>query len=162
MTEHRTVIGIDPGLDGAIAVMDGIGSPVVYDMPTVRLEKSGGGHRRDYELKELWLKIILGPFDLMVIERLQPMPSDKRGMIGAFSIGRSLGILEGMATALGKPFIRVLPTVWKRRYGLLGQGKQASRVRAMERFPTVDLSKKKHDGRADALWLALYGMEVER
>lgn len=51
---------------------------------------------------------------------------------------------------------QVRPTVWKRALGL-GKDKEASRLKAMQLFPSADLRRKKDQGRAEALLLAVYG-----
>ena len=64
--------------------------------------------------------------------------------------------MEGILAALGVPTTYHSPSVWKRRYGLLGRPKDASRTRALELFPAAAgwLTRKLDHGRAEALLLA--------
>ena len=72
----------------------------------------------------------------------------------ARAAGRRKAVLE----TLGIPYTRAIPAVWKRHYGLLKQPKDAARLLAIRRFPSMadDLKRKKDNGRADALLLALW------
>ena len=87
-------LGIDPGLTGAVAVLDHNGAlQALYDTPTLTLHRSRG--------------------------------------------------------------TRVRPAIWKRTLGL-GKDKEASRLKAIQLFPTADLRRKKDHGRAEALLLAYW------
>jgi crossover junction endodeoxyribonuclease RuvC len=55
------------------------------------------------------------------------------------------------------PLEFVTPAVWKRSYGL-SRDKHASLFKARLMFPAADLHLAKHDGRAEALLIAQYGL----
>lgn len=59
---------------------------------------------------------------------------------------------------MGVPYLRDIPAVWKRRFGLIGQDKDAARLLAIQRFPAaaLQLQRKKDNGRADVLLIALW------
>lgn len=163
-------LGIDPGLGGAVAMLGPQGGAAyVWDTPIDTVMK-GGKQRRDYllaDMRRILAQEVYSPqagrFDyrrelvLCALEYVGPMPD--QGVSSMFRMGRGLGLWEGILAGLAIPFVKVSPVTWKRSYNLLGQGKQESRIRAQQRFPTVDVSKKRHDGRADALWLALFAQE---
>jgi crossover junction endodeoxyribonuclease RuvC len=74
-----------------------------------------------------------------------------------FNFGRSAGIIEGVVAALEMPNTYVTPQTWTKAVGRAA-GKDASRMRAMELFPSqADLFKRaKDDGRADAALIAYW------
>ena len=146
------ILGIDPGLGGALALWhpDGV---QIEDMPTV----SGTSKR---QVDESALANILRCFDIehAFYERVHSMP--KQGVVSSFSFGVSFGVIRGALAALSIPRTQVEPTTWKRAMGLVaGAPKDASRHRAAELCPKSGhyLLRRKDDGRAEALLIALYG-----
>ncbi|HAM58701.1 MAG TPA: hypothetical protein DCQ64_26140 [Candidatus Rokubacteria bacterium] len=161
-------LGIDPGLDGALAGLDADGKVwKLCDTPTVTVERARG-RRREYDVR-LMARTLQGVRDryqvrLVVLERVLPMPpaggpGAGRGSVGAFALGRSAGLWEGIIMALGMPLELVVPRRWQA--ALLGgsRGKEGGRLRALQLFPDAAdrLARKKDHGRADALLLAEYG-----
>jgi hypothetical protein len=74
-----------------------------------------------------------------------------------FNFGRSAGIIEGVVVGLNIPHTYVTPATWTKAVGRAA-GKDASRMRAMELFPSkAELFKRaKDDGRADAALIAYW------
>jgi len=147
------VIGIDPGISGAIAVLrDGI-LDFVIDMPTVEIA-SGKTTKRHISAVTLALHLETYCKAHVVIEKVGAMPG--QGVTSMFNFGRSAGIIEGVVAALRMPHTYVTPQTWTKAVGRAA-GKDASRMRAMELFPAAkaDLFKRaKDDGRADAALIA--------
>ena len=81
-----------------------------------------------------------------------------QGVTSVFSLGRSLGVVEGALTALRIKTTLMTPQTWIKAMGVVG-GKDGSRARAMELFPDhLSLFKRvKDDGRSDASLIALWG-----
>jgi crossover junction endodeoxyribonuclease RuvC len=81
-----------------------------------------------------------------------------QGVTSVFSLGRSLGVVEGVLTALQIKTTMMTPQTWIKSMGVVG-GKDGSRARAMELFPEhMSLFKRvKDDGRSDASLIALWG-----
>jgi crossover junction endodeoxyribonuclease RuvC len=156
-------IGIDPGLDGAIAVI-GDGRPEIYDMPVVtKLRRRKGKKVEVRQVDEEGLTSLMESFPSVcrvTIEDLLPM--SKRGAIAAFSLGRSFGIVLGVAAALGFAYQLASPQRWKREFGLIGRDKNTSIMRAKGLSPSAAkyMTKASHHGRADALLLAEYGRRI--
>lgn len=152
-------IGIDPGISGAIAVLDD--NPRVYDMP-VSAKLSGKGNQVDpYGLAHIIANAAQGASTLTCyVEQVGPMP--KQGVTSVFSFGRSAGVLEGVLAAFGLKTVMVRPQAWKKRAGLLKADKDAARTLAMQTWPSLssELSRKKDVGRADALLIALHGDDL--
>lgn len=153
----RVTFGIDPGLSGAVAVLVD-GEPVrVYDMPTRKVGDWGevDAQQLAFILREERARYPGASFSAS-IEKVGARPND--GATSAFRFGESSGKAKAVLEALGIPYSRAIPAVWKRHYGLIGQDKDAGRVLAIARFPAMadQLNRKKDDGRADALLLALW------
>ena len=151
----RRTLGIDVGLNGAIAlVVDGDLISVV-DMPTVTLDRNGKA-KRQVSVPEL-VEIIkqFDPTDAYV-EKVFAMAG--QGVTSVFSFGRSLGVVEGVLTTLKIKTTLITPQTWQKGIAVTG-GKDGSRARAMELFPDqMALFKRvKDDGRSDASLIALWG-----
>jgi hypothetical protein len=158
------VIGIDPGLTGAIVVMDvDTGAPrEIHDMPVHKL--TPGSKKNQVDAKAL--AEILSPFHAtpVALEMVSAMPrKDKRtgeevsmGTASSFNFGAGWGIVLGVAAVCCAGVKPVVPTVWKRYWGLLKTEKDAARLLAIEKFPASEpaLRRKKDSGRADALLIA--------
>jgi crossover junction endodeoxyribonuclease RuvC len=152
----RRIIGIDVGLNGAIAMMRGETLTGIVDMPTVSLTRNGVA-KRQISIPELIS--ILDEFkpEEAYCERVFAMSG--QGVTSVFSFGRSLGAIEGVLAARLIKTTLVTPQAWQKGMGVSG-GKDGARARAMELFPhNVDYFKlKKHDGRADAALIAAWGL----
>ena len=156
------ILGVDPGLSGALALLrDDNALLLIADVPTTERTVNGKVKRQIDPYQVCTLLDVCGTIRFAVIEQVGTMPS--QGVTSAFNFGFTTGVLHGLIAARGIPIRTVVPQVWKRKFGLLGQDKDASRAEASRRFPKyVDLwSLKKHDGRAEAALLALYGRGME-
>ena len=150
------IIGIDPGLSGAIAVIS-TNSCEIFDMPTMTVERNGKAKR---QVSASELAQILANYNSndchVYVEKVSAMAG--QGVTSVFSFGRSFGMIEGILAAFKLPVTFVAPATWVKAVGR-GQGKDASRARAMEIFPNnqADFKRVKDDGRADAALIAYWG-----
>ena len=153
------VIGIDPGINGAIAIFENGQLDTILDMPTLKI---ASGKTMKSHISAIGLVRILETWTLVsdgqahiVIEKVGAMPG--QGVTSMFNFGRSAGIIEGVVAALQRPYTYVTPAAWTKAVGRAA-GKDASRMRAMELFPSkAELFKRaKDDGRADAALLAYW------
>lgn len=167
----RLVIGIDPGVSGAIAWLADGDPAGVLDMPR-RRDGRVDGQRLSAELREL-LREHPGA-DVLVVHELV---GGFRGQGGAsmFAFGQADGIVRGVVESLGLRWIEVRPQAWKKHYGLLAPrvkkgepkppapGKDASRTLVIGLWPDRALRflKAKDHGRAEALLLALWAVQTE-
>lgn len=153
------VLGIDPGLSGALAALDTEGRVVqVLDMPTL---ETGNGRRTVNALALRELLQALPPIRASWIESVAAMPTDSR--VAAFAFGRSVGTIETACILFGASIQRVTPQAWKRAAGLpAGAPKAASVEAALRLLPGCApyLTRAKDHGRADALLIARYGLSV--
>ncbi|MBN5087649.1 hypothetical protein JY460_05970 [Stenotrophomonas maltophilia] len=153
--------GIDPGLSGAIATLvDGEPGPVI-DTPTMEVD----GHTElDARALALFIRAARernpGAHVSACIERVRAMPAKgrKQGAQSSMNFGDTYGKAKAVLELLGIPTTRAEPASWKRSFGLLKQDKDAARVLAITRFPSAapSLRRKKDNGRADALLIALW------
>ena len=152
-----TVLGIDPGLDGAFAFYDG-GRWSLLDMPTV----ADGRKRREINCAAVHALLReRAPIAHAYLEYASAMP--RQGVASMFSFGRTFGALQMALVANGIPHTIVTPQSWKKAAGILsGSDKEASRRRALQLFPgeAANLARKRDHGRADAMLLALYGAKM--
>jgi len=153
------VIGIDPGVQGAIAALDRRGRVHVVEDTATFWVQSGRQRRRAYDTAAM-RKLLVGFIDddgppHVVIEHQRPMP--KPGMIARFFSGYGFGLWIGLLVGLGIPHTVVEPRVWQRRM-LLGTGNTKGRalVSVSRLFPALVIPRTR-DGRADALLIAEYG-----
>jgi len=157
----RVYIGIDPGLKGALCAVSADDRSLleVVDCPT--LSNAGKLIYNIPEMAALLRHMALMGDSTVILEQAQSMPG--QGVKSMFSVGRGMGIWEGILAALGVPFRAVRPNVWTRRVflGMSGTGKFRSIQFALQMFPEIELTpqrcRKPKDGRADAACLAFYG-----
>ena len=151
------VIGIDPGINGAISVFSWETHTLfeVIDMPTLEVDS---GKTKKRHISAVGLRDILVCYldSHVVIEKVGAMPG--QGVTSMFNFGRSAGIIEGVVAALQIPHTYVAPATWTKAVGRAA-GKDASRMRAMELFPAAKAAlfkRAKDDGRADAALIAYW------
>ena len=151
-TQLSTVIAFDPGLNGAWALLAFNGDFLeAGDLP--RWENMLNG----IEIaKLLWQ---LNPKQA-VIERVHSMP--KQGVASAFTFGAAYGMLIGLSCSNSLPIAYVTPQKWKSHFRLAGRNKEHSVQRAIQIYPGAAdfLTLKKHHGRADAILLARYWVDL--
>jgi hypothetical protein len=147
------IIGIDPGLVGAWAILTEAGAIVAAgDLPVV-----GDGARR--ALSAPLLAAIISRYRpaTAVVERVGAFPG--QGVSSTFKFGHAAGLIEGVLGAIAVPVMHVAPAVWKRHHRL-GAEKESARLRAIEIWPAkaAELFARKRDhGRAEAALIALWG-----
>lgn len=172
----KTIIGIDPGLKGAIGVIGPI-AYAVHDVPVLEIK---AGRKRNKKTGEM-VDVIRKKYNLAEMKRIlvqirnefhaagvpvqiwledvHAMPD--QGVTSMFSMGRGLGNWEALAIALDIPLNYISPVTWKKEM-MNGQGKEkdAAVYRAQQLFPMAVLTGPrggKIDGRAEALLIAEYG-----
>lgn len=158
-----TIIGIDPGLSGGIAWIQGGQLLSAVRIPTVQAGKKT--LLDESEIRAL-LKDWVGE-SYVYIEQVSAMP--KQGVASMFTFGTGWGFLRGVVVGLGIGYSMVRPQAWQKEIlaGVAGKdSKGAAYLYASRRWPSfkwlaTDRSKKPHDGMIDAACIAAYG-ERER
>lgn len=149
------VCGIDPGLSGAVAVLDGDGRVIeAVDMPTLRIGKK-------QEIDEPGLKDLLTRHHLghVFCEKVNAFPG--QGVTSMFRLGHCLGMIRGMCAALPIPYTLVTPQQWHGAY-LAGMSheKGASVFRVKQLYPSLIIARVKDHNRCDAILIGLTGLRI--
>ena len=157
------IIGIDPGISGAICFFEDGKILEVIEMPTMT---EGKKNRRQVNGSQIYNEILKRVENVekqsvrVIIEQVSAMPG--QGVTSMFNFGQSFGILKGICSAMQIPMYFVRPAKWKKYFGLINSQKDASRTRAIEMFPyySSHLSKKKDSNKADAILIASFYYET--
>ena len=154
------IIGIDPGISGALAAYDTAQEKFIWleDMPTIASGVSGKKMINPFALRETFSVIVHDhPADEIevIIEQVSAMPGN--GVTAMFNFGRSFGIIEGVVCAMKLPLHMVRPATWKKSMGYTND-KEVIRADMTRHYPYfADLLKRKLDAdRAEAMALCLY------
>lgn len=147
----KAFIGIDPGMTGALALIDNDGIVMVEDWPgdPVAAADLLRGWCAAYNVRHACL------------ERVASRPG--QGVSSVFSFGKNFGCWQGILAALSIPYSLPTPQVWQKRLIVASDGpdtKARSLAVARRLFPMVDLHRKGDHGKADALLLALYARQI--
>ena len=155
------IIGIDPGLSGAIAILEDNKIKELFDMPVM---PDGKKNKRQLN-SALLVKLIKDNIEIlentiMVVEQVNAMPG--QGVTSMFNFGQTFGAIKGICAALGLPIFFVRPAKWKKHFELINSSKDASRTKAIEMYPSISeqLSKKKDVNKSDAILIARYYSET--
>ena len=151
------IIGIDPGISGAICFFQNGEITDVIDMPSMADGKKNKRQINSQQVfNEISERIINIPKKeiIVVIEQVSAMPG--QGVTSMFNFGQSFGVLKGICSAMQLSMYFVRPAKWKKYYGLIKTEKDASRTKVIEIFPYISskLSKKKDSNKADAILIA--------
>jgi crossover junction endodeoxyribonuclease RuvC len=147
------LLGIDPGVTGALAILEDGRLVKLLDMPTAGGEVDAG----ILHAQLAWLQQ-MEPVEWCFLEQTHAMPSI--GSKANYSQGFSLGTIIACLKAVAIPFERVRPTDWKIGSGLRGKAKDASLALARELWPDQagQLNLAKHHNRAEAALIARHGL----
>ncbi|HEY6022496.1 MAG TPA: hypothetical protein VIY48_22320 [Candidatus Paceibacterota bacterium] len=152
------ILGIDPGLEGAVAVLDSEQPDhvVTDDLPTVGL-----GTKRCIDEWALHRWLAVNNADHAFIEYVSAMQHWGAG--GSFRFGMSFGTLRAVVALHGIPYTLVTPVKWKKYFGLAGGDKEGSRQRALQLYPksAQAFERKKDHQRAEAALIATYGFKTQ-
>ena len=151
------IIGIDPGINGAISVIENKKILEVYDTPTMIDGKKNKRQINSAQVTNIIKERLKdGKEVIVVVEHVNAMPG--QGVTSMFNFGQSFGVIKGICAALGLPIYFVRPSKWKKHFNLIKTNKDASRTKVIEAYPEISskLHRKKDSNRADAILIALY------
>lgn len=165
------IIAIDPGLSGAICLMDKDKTVLFHEpMPLI-------GEELDLKsLSSIFMELKTNfHIQLVILERAgcRPGQSAQSGL----KTGRNYGILEGIVSTLGLPYKEISSQSWtkplqaiKNKEGAsLNQKyklrKERNTREAQKMFPNLDLrasdrARVPHSGKVDSLLIANYGLSL--
>lgn len=143
----KYIIGIDPGMSGAVAVISKSGAVEVR-------------RRKNNTLADL--KAFIESYDLTntmaYLEQVHAIPGKRMSSSNSFKFGQSYGEYVGLLSGIGVAFQYVRPQRWMKSLSCLTKGdKNVTKKKAQELFPTLTIT---HDT-ADALLIAEYGRQIE-
>ena len=156
------IIGIDPGISGAICVLKEGKILEVYEMPTMIDGKKNKRQVNGAEVTNIFLKELNDEDTAkIVVEHVTAMPG--QGVTSMFNFGQSFGVLKGICAALKLPIYFVRPVKWKKHFNLIKTHKDASRTKVIEIFPYISskISRKKDSNKADSILIAKYFEETQ-
>ena len=152
------IVGIDPGLSGAMFFIDTYASTgEAIDLP-VHVLTRGGKAKRELDIVQLIDILALRRLTHAFVEQVGAMPG--QGVSSTFAFGKTLGIILGVLAARTIPLTLVPPVRWKRRMGVT-KSKDGCRARASQLLPAAahQWPLRRHDSRAEAALIALFGAQ---
>ena len=157
------IIGIDPGINGAISIIENKKIIEVYDTPTMIDGKKNKRQINGAQVTNIFKERLNGGKEVVVVvEHVNAMPG--QGVTSMFNFGQSFGVIKGICSALSLPIYFVRPAKWKKHFNLIKTNKDASRTKVIEAYPEISskLHRKKDSNRADAILIALYFNDTHR
>ena len=153
------IIGIDPGISGALCFFEDGQVKEIIDMPVMA---DGKKNKRQVNGPQTYNEISsrINKFSkkdiTVVIEQVSAMPG--QGVTSMFNFGQSFGVLKGICSAMQLSMFFIRPVKWKKYFGLIKTEKDASRTKVIEIFPYIssELSRKKDSNKADAVLIASF------
>ena len=148
------IAGIDPGTNGAIAVLDSKNpdSVALLDLKKYSVYETTRWIHHNFKIDVVWLESVHSLYGMSAKSN--------------FGFGRNFGIafaIAGVAVS-GGPVQQVTPKVWQKYIGVTAKGKavkqQVAKI-AQYLYPQAELHGKRGgllDGRSDALMIAYYGL----
>ena len=159
------IIGIDPGISGALCFFEDGKIIDVIDMPSM---SEGKKNKRQVNGAQIYNEIFNRTKNYskknikVIIENVSAMPG--QGVTSMFNFGQSFGVLKGICSAMQLSMYFVRPAKWKKYFNLINTEKDASRTKVIEIFPYISqqLSRKKDSNKADAILIASFFYETYR
>ena len=155
------IFGIDPGIAGAIAVLDDKKIVDVKDLPTMSEGKKNKRQLNSANLSQ-YISSNIVDFNetVVVVEQVNAMPG--QGVTSMFNFGQTFGAIKGITATLKLPIFFVRPSKWKKHFELINSSKDASRRKVIEMYPSFaeKLSKKKDVNKSDAILIARFFRET--
>ena len=138
------IIGIDPGLSGAIAVLDDLKIFDLFDMPIMPEGKKNKNQLNSAQLVNIIKRHIHTNSTFVIVEQVSAMPG--QGVTSMFNFGQTFGAIKGICASLNLPIFYVRPAKWKKHFDLINASKDASRTKAIEMYPSISDRLKKKKG----------------
>ena len=151
------ILGIDPGLSGAIAILENKKVLCIFDMPVMAEGKKNKRQLNSAQLVNIIRENTIDNEEIaVVVEQVNAMPG--QGVTSMFNFGQTFGAIKGVCAALDLPIFFVRPSKWKKYFELINSSKDSSRTKVIEMYPSLSsqLSKKKDVNKSDAILIARY------
>ena len=151
------IAGIDPGTNGAIAVLD---SQNPDSVALLDLKKSSVSDIWNWFNEEFNYSWRPGQIWIEDVHSMHGMSAKSN-----FGFGKNVGMVQTIAELIVDNVILVTPKVWQKYIGVTVKGKaikkEVAKI-AQGLYPNAELHGKRGgllDGRADALMIAYYGLK---
>ncbi len=151
------ILGVDPGISGGLALIQGGTVLKAVPMPIVVIVPPRGRKKSEIDMPRFLEYVGAWAPDFVVIEAQQAMPN--QGVSSTFTTGKNFGVLLGLLEQATLPVYHVRPQAWKKALGVTSD-KQTAFDRADEIFPGSREKfwrRKKDDGICEAALIAYYG-----
>ncbi len=127
------IFGIDPGVSGAISILENKKVVEIFDMPTMI---DGKKNKKQVNGAQV-TNIIKGKLNqnkeiIVVVEHVNAMPG--QGVTSMFNFGQTFGAIKGVCAALELPIFFVRPSKWKKYFELINASKDSSRTKVIEMY----------------------------
>ena len=155
------VVGIDPGLSGAIAILENNKVLNIFDMPVMAEGKKNKRQLNSAQLVNIIKDNTKPDVEIaVVVEQVNAMPG--QGVTSMFNFGQTFGAIKGVCAALELPIFFVRPSKWKKHFELINSSKDSSRTKVIEMYPSLSsqLAKKKDVNKSDAILIARFYTET--
>ena len=155
------IIGIDPGLSGAIAILENNKVLQIFEMPVMAEGKKNKKQLNSAQLANILKEYRVADEEIaVVVEQVNAMPG--QGVTSMFNFGQTFGAIKGICAALELPIYFVRPSKWKKHFELINSSKDSSRTKAIEMYPKLSnqLAKKKDVNKSDAILIARFYSET--
>lgn len=149
------LVAIDPGIGGAMVVIDE-NLPIVWcDNPTIQIKSKT-------MLCPDWITEFLKLHDPIVCVTEHVGASPRMGVSSAFNFGYGAGVIAGVCAGLTLPLYTISPQKWKTYHGLIGKPKDAARLKVIELYPFLaeKFKLKKMVDTADAILMGVAWQQV--
>ena len=155
------IVGIDPGLSGAIAIIEDNKVVGIFDMPVMAEGKKNKRQLNSAQLVNIIKdNIKMNEEIVVIVEQVNAMPG--QGVTSMFNFGQTFGAIKGVCAALKLPIFFVRPSKWKKHFKLINSSKDSSRTKVIEMYPSLSnqLAKKKDVNKSDAILIARFYSET--
>jgi crossover junction endodeoxyribonuclease RuvC len=156
--KQKYIIGVDPGLTGAIAYLRADGLLDILDMPT-KAVKVNGKRRSIIDRERLADRFDRSDIEFVLIEEQSTRPRESSA--SALKTGIGFGLILGIVAGNYLRHDTVRPGAWKKAIGVTSD-KDLTRAKASELMPAAahKWALAKYDGRAEAALIALYAAQT--
>ena len=154
------IIGCDPGITGALAILEGESLVDVFDMPT-RTKRVNGADRPvidEQGITDMIHEWALKGAKRFIIERVGGLPGQSAPR--AFTFGYGFGVVLSVARMLHFDVVQATPLKWRGALEIHSRGrntKHGSMEQATQFWGDEHWKRVKDHGRAEAALIALYG-----
>lgn len=172
LTRNEVFLGIDPGLYGAMVIINASHNTVIraHIIPTLVVERNSK-QRRILTIPALveLTRSLAAEFPTVVafleLVGANPMHGRRQGTSSMFNFGKTTGAIETAIVAAGIPYLTVPPATWKKALGC-SQDKDQTLERASSLIPSGTpfwtpkrgvRTKESCYGIAEAALIAYYG-----